>query len=468
MSRKAGRGFLLGALALSLAAAAFPAPLPLEFRFRRDHVLGTSFDLTLLAPDPERAEACEQAVLAEIERLRRVLSTWEPLSDLSRLNASDQAVAVPPELLEVLALGEKWRRLSGGAFNMDLCAGPEHRPAVDLDPARGTARRLSPRPLTVNAVAKGYIIEKAIAAARAAEPGLGAILLDIGGDLGSWGPRSWRVGLADPRHPEQNALPPENIRLPGGQAVATSAFYERGPHIVDPRTGSPAAGALSATAVASDVPTANALATVLCVLGPEEGLRLASRIPGAECLVIAADGTRHSSAGWAALALPRPPEQEVKQNPNWPEKFQVTLELALAEAPPGKKYRRPYVAVWIEDGSKMPVRTIAVWGTSDKYLKDLTEWWSFGSKDRDLVKAVTRATRNGGKYTLAWDGMDDKGKPVAQGTYTVRVEVHREHGSHIKDMSAKLDCKAKSAEAEIKGNVEVDGVKVTYGAPPAK
>jgi hypothetical protein len=270
--------------------------------------------------------------------------------------------------------------------------------------------------------------------------------------------------VADPSRSFENAPPLAEIALRGGRAVATSAFYERPGHILDPRTGRPPGGVRSATAVAHDVSTANAVTTTLCVMSAGEGLRWVRELPGIECLIVGADGTISTSAGWNALLAPRSRGQEPPPNKNWPEKHQVMIELALAESPAGKKkYCRPYVAVWIEDSAKKPVRTITVWGTSEKYLRDLTEWWMFAGKDSDLVKSVTRATRKGGTYKLAWDGLDDKGRPLPQGTYTVRIEVHREHGSHIKDMAATLECGMKPATAEIKGNVEVDGVKLKYG-----
>jgi thiamine biosynthesis lipoprotein ApbE len=487
-TRKVAHASVLGVLVVSLAAAPYSPQSPGEYRFSRDYVLGTSFDLTVRSPDAERAQACEETVLAEIERLRRILSTWSRDTEISLLNSSRAPMHVSRELLEVLGLCECWRERSAGAFNaqvgtllslwrrgdqnpdpsfLDRVTQEIEGPGVDLDLDRGTARRRTSQELTVDAVAKGYIIEKSIAAARAADPLLKGILLNIGGDIGSWGGGPWRIGVASPFRSHENAPPLAEVLLPSGRAIATSAFYERPGHILDPRTGRPARGVSSATAVAGDVATANAVTTTLCVMKPEEGLRwVRQQVPGTECLVVGADGRIHASPGWAALAAPILPKQEAKTNPKWPEKHQVTIELSLAENPAGKKkYRRPYVAVWIEDDSKKPVRTITVWGTAEKYLRDLTEWWGFASKDTDLVKAVTRATRNGGKYMLAWDGLDDKGQPLPRGTYTVRVEVHREHGSHIKDMAGKIECGAKDSVAEIKGNVEVDGVKLIYGPP---
>ena len=57
-----------------------------KFSFRHDHVIGTSLDLWVVAADSSQAEAAERAVLDEIERLRLVFSTYDPQSELSRLN----------------------------------------------------------------------------------------------------------------------------------------------------------------------------------------------------------------------------------------------------------------------------------------------------------------------------------------------------------------------------------------------
>jgi thiamine biosynthesis lipoprotein ApbE len=449
--RSMGRGLLAAALCLAGAAA----PPAREFAFRHERILGASLDLLVRAPDAAAAEACETAVLDEIERLRRILSAYDPSSEISRLNASTESVSASPELLEVLALCERWRLKSGGAFNAgvgSLSAGPA------AETGRGTARRLSPGPLTVDAVATGWIIDRAVAAARAKVPAVEGVLLDIGGDILGCGRTPWRIGVADPRRSEENAPLLALVDLRGRAITSSSNAHRR--HILDPRTGLPAQGVAGSTVVAPDAATADALATILCVLAPGEGLRLVSTIPGAECLVMAAGGSLHASPGWGALAVPPAPAQEKAL---WPEGHQVTITLDLAEKPPGKSYRRPYVAVWIENAEGKPVRMIEAWGRSKKYTPTLTAWWSFAKDNPERVKAVSRATRAGGRYALAWDGRDDAGKPLPPGTYAVRVEVHREHGSHIKDMAAKIECGERPATAEIKPNTEVGGVKIQYG-----
>jgi len=467
-------------------------------RFAHDHVLGTSLDLVVAIEDPARAEACEAAILDEVERLRRILSTYDPASEISRLNDSPLPVLVSPELLEVLDLYEVWRVRTGGAFSAQLggllalwkdaqrsgrapddalladLARQIDGPAVDLDLDAGTARRRSAQRLNVDALGKNTILAKALQAGRRRVPEATGILLSIGGDVVSWGagPEGpWRAGVADPRRPYDNAAPLARVRL-GNGALTSSGGYERYftvgerrvPRMIDPRTGRPAAGVLGAAVLAPDPVTADALSTTLCVLGAVEGFRLIAEMEDVDAVLVDADGVVHASPGWNRRA--EPVEIAQQQNPGWPAGFEVSIELSLAKNPKpaaGKPYRRPYVAVWIEDAAGKPVRTVAVWGNDPKHIKELTTWWGFGSKDAALFQAVSKATRDGGTYKLAWDGMDDKAAPVPAGAYVVRVEVNREFGQHIKNMSGALPCKTKPAKVDLPGNAESDGVKIRFG-----
>lgn len=475
-----------------------------EYRFCREGILGSSMDLTVVAESHDRAAACESVVLSEIERLRRLLSTYDPTSEISRLNRTLEDMEISPELLEVLSLYESWRIRSGGVFDARVGAiltawkqAQEHErfpdpdvlraicwgikgPAVALDPGRLRARRLTPHQLNVNAIGKNYILERAVAAARRADPGLQGLLLSIGGDIvcrGSpWGETGtpWSIGVADPTSSFDNARPLAQVRI-RNLAVASSGSYERQfkigsarfSYIVDPRTGWPVQGILGATVIAPEAMTADALSTTLCILPPSEGLELIGQVSGAECLITASDGRTFASPGWRAYEGPAPPiEIRQQKNASWPDKYQVTIDLALAVNPPtaaGKPYRRPYLAVWAEDASGKPVRTVAEWGTNPKHQPELSAWWSFAGKDKALVQAVSKATRDAGKYTLVWDGLDDRGNAVPQGVYVIRMEVSREFGRHFKDMTAPLACKTKTNQAQMKGNMEVDSVKITYG-----
>ncbi|MCP5024907.1 MAG: DUF2271 domain-containing protein [Actinomycetia bacterium] len=90
---------------------------------------------------------------------------------------------------------------------------------------------------------------------------------------------------------------------------------------------------------------------------------------------------------------------------------------------------RPYVAVWVEDTDGNLVDTISVWfqqgrkGT--KWLRDLNQWYqASGGQDTTM----SGATRVAGDYTVAWDGTDTNGDPVAAGEYVLNIESAREHG----------------------------------------
>jgi thiamine biosynthesis lipoprotein ApbE len=486
-------------LALALGSRATSAEAPGLYRFSYDYVLGTSLDLLVAAPDLGRAEACESAVLEEVERLRRILSTYDPASEISRLNESRLPVRVSTELLEVLSLYESWRLRTGGAFNGQLgtllglwkeaqgsgrapdeaalaeIAREINGPAAILDVEAGRAQRRSSQGLNVDALGKNYILSKAVGAARARVPEATGILLSIGGDIAAWGEGpdgAWRVAVADPRRPSDNAVPLARTRL-GSGALASSGGYQRyftvgGRRIsrmIDPRTGKPALGVLGASVLAPDPVTADALSTTLCILSPSEGLRLVATIPDTEAVIVDAAGVVHASPGWERRT--EPVEIAQQQKSGWPDGFEVAIELALAKNPKpaaGKPYRRPYVAVWIEDAAGHPIRTITVWGNNPKHITELSTWWAFGSKDAALVQAVSKATRDGGSYKLTWDGMDDKGKPVPQGIYVVHVEVNREFGQHFKNMTGTIPCRAKASGVDLPANAEVDSVKIRYGA----
>ena len=45
---------------------------------------------------------------------------------------------------------------------------------------------------------------------------------------------------------------------------------------------------------------------------------------------------------------------------------------------------------------------MTIWGTQPKYLREMTEWWKATNGDQKLLRSITRATREAGKYTITW------------------------------------------------------------------
>ena len=167
-------------------------------------------------------------------------STYDPRSELCRLNRGELGLAdAHPLVRDVLARCEELGAATDGAFD---------------------ARAPLPGALDPTGLVKGWAVERAAGLLERA--GARRFLLDAGGDVVLRG-GPWRVGI---RHPRLAGRLAAVLEL-SDAAVATSGAYERGAHIVDPRSGRPAAGALSVTIVGPDLGTADAYATAAFAMG---------------------------------------------------------------------------------------------------------------------------------------------------------------------------------------------------------
>ena len=460
--------------------AAPPAPPALRqqlaagvFRFAREGVLGTSMDLLLRAARPAEAQAWEQGMVAALAQWARPLNQRDPDSEVRRVAAG--APVVSRELAAVLAAYERWEARTGGALSARLGAAVELWQTATLRPPdrdRLAAAVGSHTGLNVDALGKAYLVEQAAILGRDQAV---AGLVNLGGDLRAWGDETWRVGVADPREPAENAPLLAEFALRDA-AVATSGGYaryrelggRRYSHLLDGRTGWVAEGALSATVVAPDCLTANALATAACVLGPAAGRELAEAHGAMGYLLVERDGTLTrggcldltGATDQPGTSAEPPPAGAAVAN-GWPTGFRVAVKVVL-KSPPGGRFKRPYVALWVEDGAGKVIRTVAFWGTKDKYFPEMTHWWDATKGDERTLHSVSRATRSPGEYTLLWDGKDDAGRPVEQGRYRLCLEVNREHGRHVFE-DTEVYCGAAPKTAAFKATAESEPGTVDYG-----
>jgi len=145
----------------------------------------------------------------------------------------------------------------------------------------------------------------------------------------------------------------------------------------------------------------------------------------------------------------------------FPDNAKVDFEFELPKIDTSM-YARPYVAVWIEDEKRKPVKTIQLWVGKDEWLKDLRSWWrKVGRYDRELVDAVTSATRPAGQYRFVWDGTNDDGQRLEQGDYTLHVEVVREHGGR-NYLRQKMQLADSEVHYQIKPTEETGVITVNY------
>ncbi len=380
------------------------------------------------------------------------------------------------------------------------------KPAWRLDPAAGTVERLTDSPITFNAIAKGFILDLAADRAFGPDRGVSGVLLNAGGDLKARGDSARILGIASPFADSETTEPIAFVEV-RDRAVSTSGRSQRGfsiggrwySHIFDPRTGRPVETTVAATVIADRSADADALATIFNVLGVEDSLRLANALPGVACLLVTSDGRTFPSDGWAGFERPRPPAKDLamaqapkakdeprpKEEPKAPKvkdepkgkaaapgEYELLVKFEINK-PDGeaRRYRRPYVAIWIEDKDGFPVRNLTLWVSQGgagpgQWLPDLKRWYRSDQARRlvdnvDMLPTISRPTRMPGEYSVIWDGKDDKGKTVPPGEYTLFIDAAREHGTY-QNIRKTIQVGDKPFVEELKGNVEIKSAALEY------
>ncbi|HXT68773.1 MAG TPA: DUF2271 domain-containing protein [Vicinamibacterales bacterium] len=489
-------------LAFSGAATNAVAP-DVFFNSAYDHVLGTSLDLKIGTASRVAADRAQLAALKEIDRLSRILSSWDAKSEFSQWARSEgRADRVSPELFDVLGLFDQWRVRTNGAIDpaaqaviaawtsaaerqrtptsgeIATALGLVRQPHWRLNMADGTATRLSKTPLVLASFTKSYIMDRAVTAAMAAGA-IDSVVLNLGGDIVVRGAVSEPIDIVDPNDTADNGTPLTQIVV-RDRAVATSGDYRRGvdingihySHIVDPRTGQPAGDVISSTVVAKNSVDAGALATAFSILTPAESQQLAASMPGVDYLLVEKSGKRTASTGWNLLeaaarnAGPAPAPISIAPIPQ--AQWDATMELAIDFEIPqlGGGALRPFIAVWIEDENKFPVRTLALWYHEDRFLTEFKSWYRADrlrlmSETTSIVRTLGGATKPPGKYSFKWDGKDQAGNFVKAGKYVVSVESSREHGTYQIDRQ-EMTFTGKPQKLEFKPGAELGPVTFDY------
>ncbi len=445
-------GLALGMAALAVSAPVFGAEIG---RWAGEHVLGTSFDVQLRGGGEGQATVSAMAALDEVRRLDCVLSTWREDSEISLLQREGERV-VSPDLFAVLAECAAWRARTGGAF--DVVRGlPPGEEGLRLDHRTRMVSLASGARLDIDALAKGYVIDRAFDAALRASPQTRALLLNIGGDMRAWtapDTPAWRIAIADPKAPFENAAPLQTMALrTGGLAVSGAGHRSARAPIRDPRTGEIANVALAA-ASAPTAMQADALATSLAVLGAHDGRALVARLQGAAGLLIGAGGSAHSFGAWQTQSA------QVCQAIANGNALKVSFEIPVHA---GGNYERPYVAVWITDEARNHVRTLLILGPQPRWRETNYIFWRRVERmDASAVADIARPTRAPGRYEVLWDGLNEAGERAPSGRYMVNIEASREHGGHS-FVSAPLDLGAEGVSITTEPSQELGQARIQYG-----
>jgi thiamine biosynthesis lipoprotein len=324
MSKTVGTSLLLVSMIIAWPIAALTAqPRLARFSYSQRH-MGTLCRISLYASEERAAVQAANAAFERIADLDRVMTDYQPTSELMRLcqKAGDGPALVSDDLLAVISKAQEISALSGGAF--DISVGPLVRlwrnarrtqvypekselerarslvgyQNIRLDPAKRTVQLIKAGMLLdLGGIAKGYAADQAIESLH--EHGIDRALVAMGGDIAVSHPppgaESWRIGIGPIEEP--GTTPRVYIRLKDA-AVSTSGDAEqhveiagiRYSHLIDPRTGVALTGRQSVTVVAPKGVLADALTKVVAILVQERAFSIVESIPGTAAYVVRENG----------------------------------------------------------------------------------------------------------------------------------------------------------------------------------
>jgi thiamine biosynthesis lipoprotein len=290
--------------------------------------LGSPSQLLLYHDDGAMAARIARECSAEIERLERVFALYRAESEIARLNREGRIDFPSIDLLTVLSQCQTLSALSDGAFDVTVqplwtlyakhffgnnAPAPAGPPPLGIERARelvdwraidlGARRIVLTRPgmgITLNGIAQGYITDRVTDILRA--HGCDRTFANLGcSEISAQGRhangRPWRVGLADPRQPENVGIALDlcdrSVCTSGGYGTkfeASGRFH----HLFDPLTGASAHGYLAVSVLATNTMIADALSTALYVTPPQRSSALLASFPGVSALATLPDGSvRH-------------------------------------------------------------------------------------------------------------------------------------------------------------------------------
>jgi thiamine biosynthesis lipoprotein len=298
------------------------------------YTFGTLVEVTLIGAEEEHALAAYNAILDDFNYMHHTWHAWQP-NALSRINGllkTGAPFSLAPSVQPLITSAQTLSAQSEGLFNpaigqliklwgfhsdyrdeqlpppsqAEIAALLASAPGMDdiviegLN-MRGTNDQLH---LDFGGFAKGYAVDVAINHLR--ELGIENAIVNAGGDLraiGRHADRPWRVGIRQPRGEGVFA----SLEIEGDESVFTSGDYERFfthdgkryHHIIDPRTGQPAAQTRSVTVIHHDGATADAAATALFVAGPQDWHRIAKAMGIKYVMLIDQQGRVHMNPAMA-------------------------------------------------------------------------------------------------------------------------------------------------------------------------
>lgn len=288
-------------------------------------IMDTLVTVTVVSESRQKADTAIEAAFDEIRRLERLLSFWTDDSEIAAIyhNAGAEPVKVSPDTLEIIERSLYIAEKTGGAF--DPTVGPvmrlwdfrekkmptekeieeklglvDYRKVV-VDMKNSTVYlKVKGMSFDTGGIAKGYAVDRAVKVLKKHHIESG--LVTIAGDIRGFGPRTWRIGIRNPRAKgDEEVMAAVELK---DKAVSTSGDYERFfvmdgkrfHHLLDPDTGHPARGVWSASVIADEAVLTDGFSTGIFVMGPDRGIALVEDL-GMEAVMVAQGGEVLTTSG---------------------------------------------------------------------------------------------------------------------------------------------------------------------------
>jgi FAD:protein FMN transferase len=283
-------------------------------------LMGNRFQLSAMSDREDRAYECIDGGIHEIQRIEKLLTTFNEESETALINryAGIKPVKVSEETFSIIERSIRISRVTQGAF--DITYGSVDKRLWNFDiklrslPDKNTAKKMAglinyrniilDKPnstvmlkelgmrIGFGGIGKGYAAERAKLIMKGM--GIKSGIVNAAGDMTTWGfqpdGKPWTIGIADPNSKDKIFSYMDITDM----AVATSGNYEKYilingrkySHTINPKTGLPITGIKSVTIISPNAEIADAMATPVMIMGIVPGLNMINQMNGIEAILV--------------------------------------------------------------------------------------------------------------------------------------------------------------------------------------
>jgi len=293
-------------------------------------LMGSSFEITVVAQNEEIGYINIEEAAAEIKRVEKMISSWDSESETSLINkyAGIKPVKVSFELFKLIERAVQISEITYGAFDISFASldriwrfdGSMQYPPTPIE-IKKSVSKVGYRKIVLNsaentiflkeknmkigfgAIGKGYAADKTKELLISKQVPAG--MINASGDITTWGTKAtgekWLIGVDNPKGKGNffSWLPlvESSVAIAGNHDMYVTFNGKKYSHIIDPKTGYPSLGISKVTVLAKSAELCDAMATAVYILGKDKGLALINQLGGTEAIIVDSHNKVYKSNG---------------------------------------------------------------------------------------------------------------------------------------------------------------------------